>query len=141
MPGDHKPKTANGKIVRSTKQRQAILDILTKQQSHLSAEEIYQAVKITQPRISLGTVYRNLEILTELGSIYRNSFADGKARYESATIGHHHHLVCINCQDIENLTACPMAQDIGNLAQSHDFEPLEHYFEVYGYCGKCRRKD
>lgn len=141
MPDDHKRKNVNGKPIRSTKQRQAILETLTRQQAHLTAEEIYLTVKISQPNISLGTVYRNLELLTELGSIYRTSFADGKARYESSIIGHHHHLVCIKCQDIKNLATCPMAQDVENLAQSHDFEPLEHYFEIYGYCGKCRQKD
>lgn len=135
---DQNIKSVNGKTIRSTKQRQSILDILTEQQSHLSAEEIYQAVKILQPNISLGTIYRNLEILSEMGTIYRASFADGKARYELASEGHHHHLVCLKCGDIENLTACPMAKDIESFIQSRDFEPLHHYFEIYGYCKKCK---
>src|SRR5665647_3175627 len=83
----------SGKTMRNSKQRQAILETLTKQQSHMSAEEIYQTVKMLQPTISLGTVYRNLEVLSETGKTYRTSFADGKARYELAVKGHHHHLV------------------------------------------------
>ncbi len=137
MPGP-KSKLVSGKNIRSSKQRQAILDTLSQQQSHLSAEEIYQTVKLVQPNISLGTVYRNLEILTDMGTIFRASFADGKARYELASAGHHHHLVCLKCGDIENLTACPMARDIESFIQSRDFQPLQHYFEVYGFCRKCK---
>jgi Fe2+ or Zn2+ uptake regulation protein len=128
----------NGRAIRNSKQRQAILDTLTKQKSHLSAEEIYQAVKAQHPRISLGTVYRNLEVLTETGQIYRSSFADGKARFELSLTGHHHHLVCIKCGDIENIITCPMAKEISGIIASHDFRPMHHYFEIYGYCRKCQ---
>lgn len=130
--------TSNGKTIRSSKQRQAILDTLARQQSHMSAEEIYKTVKMLQTTISLGTVYRNLEVLTETGKIYRTSFADGKARYELASAGHHHHLVCMKCGKIEDIIACPMAREIESIVASRDFQPLHHYFEVYGYCSKCR---
>jgi Fe2+ or Zn2+ uptake regulation protein len=129
---------SNDKTVRKSKQRQAILEALANQNSHLSAEEIYQAVKIENPKISLGTVYRNLEVLTETGKIYRSSFADGKARFELAQAGHHHHLVCMKCGEIENISTCPMVREIAGIIESHDFKPLHHYFEIYGYCRKCR---
>jgi len=128
----------SGKTIRSSKQRQAILETLARQQSHMSAEEIYQTVKMLQPKISLGTVYRNLEVLTETGRTYRTSFTDGKARYELASIGHHHHLVCMKCGEIEDIIACPMEREIESIVQSRDFQPLHHYFEVYGYCRKCK---
>ncbi|HNX92891.1 MAG TPA: transcriptional repressor [Syntrophomonas sp.] len=128
----------NGRTVRNSKQRQAILDMLSRQQSHLSAEEIYQAVKVQHPKISLGTVYRNLEVLTETGQIDRTSFADGKARFELSLAGHHHHLVCMKCGDIENIITCPMAREITGIIESHDFRPMHHYFEIYGYCHKCQ---
>src|SRR5665647_467008 len=128
----------SGKTMRNSKQRQAILETLTKQQSHMSAEEIYQTVKMLQPTISLGTVYRNLEVLSETGKTYLTSFADGKARYELAVKGHHHHLVCMKCGEIEDIIACPMAREIESIVESRDFEPLHHYFEVYGYCRNCK---
>lgn len=134
---DHNSKPLSGKTLRSSKQRQSILDTFSQNASHLSAEEIYKIVKASQPNISLGTVYRNLEILTEIGTIIRLSFADGKSRYELASAGHHHHLVCIKCGEIENLAACPMVRDIEDFIENHDFKPLHHYFEIYGYCSKC----
>lgn len=130
--------TLSGKTLRSSKQRQYILEILTQKHVHLSAEEIHQAVKLLHPSISLGTVYRNLEILTELGSIYRASFADGKSRYEMASSGHHHHLVCLKCGKIEDIMECPMAKEIDAIMENKDFQPLHHYFEVYGHCTKCK---
>ena len=128
----------SGKTLRNSKQRQSILEILTRQHVHLSAEEIYQAVKLLHPSISLGTVYRNLELLTEIGTIYRASFADGRARYEIASPGHHHHLVCLKCGKIEDIMECPMAKEFETFIENRDFKPLLHYFEIYGYCAKCR---
>lgn len=136
---DYNSTSLSGKTLRSSKQRQAILDIVTQQHAHLSAEEIYQAVKLLHPSISLGTVYRNLDILTETGAIYRASFADGRARYEMSALGHHHHLVCLKCGKIEDILQCPMAKEMETFIDNYDFQPMHHYFEIYGHCGKCRR--
>lgn len=135
---DIQARSVSNKTLRSSKQRQSILDALRQKQSHLSAEEIYQTVKPLHPSISLGTVYRNLEILTEIGQIDRANFADGKARYELASSGHHHHLVCLKCGEIENISACPMAKNIEAFMEKRDFQPLRHYFEIYGHCTKCK---
>ncbi|MDH7478772.1 MAG: transcriptional repressor [Syntrophomonadaceae bacterium] len=81
---------------RLTRQRQAVLNSFSEDHQHLSAEEVYQRVKGVQPRISLATVYRNLELLTRLGLLQQFSLADGTRRYELAS-HHHHHLVCIDC--------------------------------------------
>lgn len=135
---DNKSISLSGKTLRSSKQRQSILDVLSQNASHLSAEEIYQTVKQLHPSISLGTVYRNLEILTEIGLIDRVSFADGKSRYELASSGHHHHLVCLKCGEIENIMACPMAKNMEAFMEKRNFQPLLHYFEIYGHCAKCQ---
>lgn len=125
--------------IRSSKQRQCILDVIKHKKTHLSAEEIYQYVRELYPGISLGTVYRNLDILTEIGLISRATFADGKSRFEVAGEGHHHHLICIKCGEIEDMPECPMARDIQKYIEDKNFAPVQHYFEVYGYCTNCRQ--
>lgn len=135
---EHHINSTNNRSLRSSKQRQAILEAMSQQKTHLSAEEIYQTVKLIHPSISLGTVYRNLEILSSLGLIDRANFADGKARYELAASGHHHHLVCVKCGEIENIHECPMAQNIEAFMADRNFQPLRHYFEIYGHCAKCK---
>lgn len=130
--------SSNEKNIRSSKQRQLILDVFKTKNTHMSAEDVYQSVRLTLPNISLGTVYRNLEVLVNLGLIYRATFADGKSRYEIAAGEHHHHLVCVKCGHIEDMPECPMAKNIQTFIKEQDFKPLQHYFEVYGYCSHCK---
>ncbi|OPX33745.1 hypothetical protein B1H10_05175 [candidate division KSB1 bacterium 4484_188] len=93
-----------GRGLRFTEPRRAILDVLSTTTDHLSAEDIYLAVHGDYPGIGLTTVYRTLELLIEMGLVYRFQFGDGRNRYEliqnRLKPGHHHHLVCINCKKI-----------------------------------------
>ena len=86
---------------RITMPRQAILDILSKTLKHLSAEEVYLAVRKVYPAIGLTTVYRTLEILVQMGVVFKFDFGDSRARYELSKgpkgIKHHHQLVCTSC--------------------------------------------
>jgi Fe2+ or Zn2+ uptake regulation protein len=90
---------------RSTKQKRAILEIFDQQNSHLAAEEVYQLVRAMLPKISLGTVYRNLETLSQQGELLKTVFPDGKARYEGAKNTHHHHMVCMGCSNVIDISS------------------------------------
>lgn len=136
----NKEHVAGGRTLRNSKQRQVILDLLAASPEHMSAEEIYQKARDAQPNISLGTVYRNLDTLSEQGVIIRTSFADGKARYEMAGPEHHHHLICLQCGEIKDLVQCPMAPALDAALQEADFQAVQHQFEIYGYCQKCRHR-
>ena len=122
---------------RNSKQRQAILDLLSASKVHLGAETIYQRVREEQPNISMGTVYRNLDTLSEMGLVRRCSFADGKSRYELEEGDHHHHMICLRCGDIVDLPQCPMDPTMRAYLNSQGFKPSHHHFEVYGYCQNC----
>lgn len=128
------------RTLRNSKQRQVILDLVAASPEHMSAEEIYQKARVSQPNISLGTVYRNLDTLSEQGLIIRSSFADGKARYEMAGLDHHHHLICLQCGEIKNLVQCPMAPALEAALEEADFQAVQHQFEIYGYCRKCQHR-
>jgi Fe2+ or Zn2+ uptake regulation protein len=125
--------------LRSTKQKRAILQIFEHKQEHLAAEEVYQLVKPELPKISLGTVYRNLETLSQQGDLQKTIFPDGKARYE-ATKKHHHHIVCMGCSNVVDISLCPLRPEIKELINTQDFEAVYHRFEVYGYCKDCRKE-
>lgn len=125
---------------RNSRQRQAILTVIQNGHSHLSAEDIYEQVRLVYPRISLGTVYRNLDILSEQGRIHRITFADGKSRFEVAD-DHHHHLICLLCGSIEDLPQCPMDPEMKQYISETGFQPVKHQFEIYGYCNRCQRRD
>ena len=84
---------------RLTKQRAAILRAL-EDGAHLTAEAIHERVRVALPAVSLGTIYRTLDILRAIGLV--QVFAHGgAARYEAA-LDKHHHLVCGNCGEIVN---------------------------------------
>jgi len=136
----NKENTSGSRTLRNSKQRQVILDLLAASPEHMSAEEIYQKARVSQPNISLGTVYRNLDTLSEQGLIIRSSFANGKARYEMAGLDHHHHLICLQCGEIKDLVQCPMAPALQAALQAADFQAVQHQFEIYGYCRKCQHQ-
>ena len=77
-------------IVRNTTQRNLILDIINNSCEHLTAEEVYEIARKSILNISLGTVYRNLNILVELQKIRKIKTFDGKDHYDKLHIKHNH---------------------------------------------------
>ena len=135
---------------RITPGREAILDALTRADKHLSAEDIYIKVHAAHPGIGLTTVYRTLEILVDLGLVFKFDFGDGRARYElaggSKKSAHHHHLVCTGCGRIVDYTDFIddeielLKQTEKGLSKKYDFEITNHLIQFYGLCEKCKRK-
>ncbi|MBZ4687906.1 MAG: Fur family transcriptional regulator, ferric uptake regulator [Clostridia bacterium] len=119
-----------------TPQRRLIIEIL-ENGSHKSADEIFNEVKKKQPNVSFGTVYRNLNILNDLGLVRELDFKDGCNRYELAG-KHHHHLVCLGCGKAIELEMCPLQHKVEEAVNEHNFEIATHSFKIYGYCSRCR---
>jgi len=122
---------------RLTKQRAAILRALEDGRHH-NAETILERVREHLPGVSLGTIYRTLDILRSIGLVQVFSHAGGAAKYE-ATLEKHHHLVCTNCGEVVNVAvneALPLAQA---LAQDHGFDGVDCALVVTGRCPRCAR--
>ena len=121
-----------------TPQRQATVAILLeKEDDHLSAEAIYMLVKRKYPDIGLATVYRTLEILTDLNITYRVVFDDGLARFDLKRDGSnrfHQHLLC-NIEEIhENL----LGEVEKTVEERFHFKVEDHRLTFHGICQKCR---
>ena len=86
---------------RMTHQRQVILEETNKDQTHPTADEIYERVRKKLPRISMGTVYRNLEILSSCGIIHRLEPGLPQMRFDCNTRDHYH-ITCVQCGKIED---------------------------------------
>jgi len=127
--------------LKSTSQRDIILQIFVDAGRHLSAEELYARVKKTHPGIGFATVYRTLKLLTEAGLAEELRFEDGFTRYEyKASDGHHDHLICTKCGQIiefENERIEELQQDV---ARKNRFQVQSHKLELYGLCSDCRGK-
>jgi Fur family ferric uptake transcriptional regulator len=124
---------------RMTKQRQVILEEIRKVNTHPTADEVYRMVRLRLPHISLGTVYRNLEILFESGLIQKIGPLSSQMRYDGVP-ENHYHIRCNHCGKVEDV----MVKSIGNI-DAHvrditDFNVTGHKLEFTGVCPDCKRK-
>lgn len=129
----------NPPIQRMTRQRTVILDTLCGLHTHPTAEELYELVRRELPNVSLGTIYRNLDVLARSGRVRKLDTGGGQARFD-AEIEPHHHVRCRGCGRLDDV-AISAGTDIRQPRRSmHGFEILSHRIEFEGLCPECRPK-
>ncbi|MDY7000781.1 MAG: transcriptional repressor [Thermodesulfobacteriota bacterium] len=122
--------------LRLTTQRKVILEELRKVDTHPTADEVYEMVRKRLPRISLGTVYRNLETLSEHGSILKLERAGAQKRFDGNP-NPHHHVRCVYCGRVGDVRHAPDTSGLEAGVES-DFEIIGHSLEFVGVCPWCR---
>jgi Fur family ferric uptake transcriptional regulator len=125
--------------LRLTPQRRLIVDIIHNTSHHLTAEEIIDNVQSKMPGINKSTIYRTLELLEEIGCVYKSVLGD-RFIYHHATEGHHHHLVCRKCGkiiDLDETLFGPMEQ---SLLDKYGFSVNLKHLILNGLCKECRSK-
>ncbi|QZY55434.1 Fur family transcriptional regulator [Crassaminicella profunda] len=125
-----------------TNQRKALLQVLFHHKKHfLSAEEIYLKTREKYAKTNFSTIYRNLEILENLGIIHKTNIHATTAHYELISrASHHHHIICKGCGKTEPIDFCPL-EEILSKFDHKNFTLTDHKFELYGYCSKCQKKN
>ena len=124
---------------RNTKQRQVILEELKKLKSHPSATALYEVVRERLPNISLGTVYRNLDLLAQTGLIQKLNTGQNEARFDGIT-DHHYHVSCARCGRVDDLLDAPVDLiDLG-VSDLQGFDILGHQLHFIGICPDCKGK-
>ena len=126
--------------LRMTNQREVILRELKASKKHLTADELYERVKKDMPRISLATVYRNLEILSEAGMIKKLEISGRQKRFDYDT-REHDHIYCIQCHRVDNLTLEHESIDKDVLEKVSNYSITGYRLEFAGICPKCRKKN
>lgn len=123
---------------RVTRARQAIFRALVESGGHVSADDIVASVRREEPSVGRMTVYRTLDLLRQLGLVQPVYQGTGAAHYVLMDEGHHHHLVCSNCDRVVEFDEC-MAQEMAKaLGERFEFEIQGHLLEFYGLCAECR---
>lgn len=127
-----------------TTQRVAILEVLNSRPGkHLTAEEIYDYVKKKYPEIGIATVYRTIQMLSELNLIDKLNLDDGYVRYEISKKGkedtchHHHHLICLDCGNIYAFQDDLLETLENRIKETMGFAVVDHEVKLYGHCKKC----
>ncbi len=123
---------------RMTPQRKVILEEVQATRSHPAAHEVYEMVRRRLPRISLGTVYRNLEVLSECGAIRRIDLGDGQCHYDG-DLDSHYHVRCTECGRITDLFMDPICDLESTIKRQTGFEIAGHRLDFFGLCPVCRR--
>ncbi len=125
--------------LKSTSQREIILDEFLRSDEHPSTEDLYLRVRKKNPQVGYATVHRTLKLFAECGIASVRNFGDGSTRYESvAEDEHHDHLVCQNCGLIIEFEDDQIESLQEKVAKKHKFKVLDHRLELYGLCEKCR---
>lgn len=126
------------RVSRMTVQRRMILEEVRSARSHPTADEIYDRVRQRLPRISLGTVYRNLEALASQGAIQRLDLSGVQRRFDHEPT-QHYHIRCVECGSLRDVSLRE-GTALGALVEDAcDFEILGARLEFLGICPECRK--
>ena len=125
------------KRIRMTRQRRIILEELRKLHSHPTADQVYDTVRKRMPRISLGTVYRNLEILSQWGLAQKLDLAGTPRRFDGST-EEHYHVRCVRCGEVKDVPIGPLGNLEESVRSNTDFEIIGHRLNFLGFCPACR---
>jgi Fur family transcriptional regulator, ferric uptake regulator len=122
--------------LRSTPQRRALLEAIASWRGAFTAIELHDRARKEAPRLGLATTYRVVDVLRDAGAIRALAGLEPKT-YVRCHPGHHHHLVCVSCGDVEETELCG-APSAAELKRRHGFAPESHELDIYGTCARCR---
>ena len=122
-----------------TKQRRAVLNAFVNCENHVSAEELYNNVIATEPKVGLATVYRTLALLTQSGLASELDFGDGQKRYEHKYMhSHHDHMICTECGKIIEFNHPLIEKFQEEVASRNGFKITSHKLDMFGLCSECQ---
>ena len=122
---------------RNTIQRSWVLDAVRSLRGHVTADEVYEYVIKNHPSVGKGTVYRNLNILSEQGEIKRVEIPNGPNRFDF-TLTRHYHAICVKCDSVfdADMDMIPELEDLAH--STDDIKLLDYDILFKGICSKCR---
>jgi len=130
---------AGGK--RITAQRRLLLDVIRQSKGHLDAGEICERARSKDPRISLSTVYRNLNLLKELGLISELHLDQEHHHYELKEETEHYHLICSRCGQVVEFDSPLVDRLIAQVSEEKGFRVERVYLDLVGLCEQCRARE
>ncbi len=124
--------------VRTTRQRTAVSEVLSRVDGFRSAQELHDLLRRDGTSVGLTTVYRHLQALADAGQIDVLRTGDGEAAYRRCpTESHHHHLVCRTCGRSVEIKGPEVEAWAVAVAEEHGFTDVSHTVEVFGSCAGC----
>jgi len=125
------------KAQRNTRQRQVVLEELRKLTSHPTAAILYEITRARMPKLSLGTVYRNLEVLAENGVIQKLQISGAEARFDGNP-ERHYHVRCIHCERVDDVHDLPEDFVMGQVSKLAGYDIVGFRLDFQGVCPACQ---
>ncbi len=119
-----------------SRQRELIKDFLMTRKDHPTADIVYRNVRKQNPSISLGTVYRNLTLLADIGEISRLNVGDGVDHFDADT-SPHYHFVCTECGSVTDLEMDSIENILETARANFEGHIAGHVTHFYGTCSNC----
>lgn len=119
---------------RVTPSRRAVIAALLQQDSHFTVDDVRHRCR----GAGRATIFRTIRLLTDLGVVCRVLMDDASLHYRVSQRGHHHHLVCTDCGNVQDLDQCAISGLVRELSETSGYEIEGHWLELYGRCGPCR---
>jgi Fur family ferric uptake transcriptional regulator len=123
-----------------TRQRLAILEQFRRPGRHLRADDVYGLVRAVLPNVSLGTVYRNLELLSRAGLIRKLDLGGTQRSYDGG-LHRHYHVRCVHCGRMDDVSAAPFGDLDAAAAGTTEFRILGHQLQFEGLCARCASQE
>lgn len=124
---------------RLTPQRLMILAALEEGEGHLSIDDIRKTIELRYPKVDFSTVYRNLEMLKNLGLVTETDLGQGRVQYHLMGKGHHHHLLCRQCGATTEVGEEPFAPVREAILRNYGFQAELSHFAIFGRCRRCQK--
>lgn len=127
-------------VLKHSKQRDMIKEFLMGRKDHPTADVVYSNVRQENPNISMGTVYRNLTLLSDMGEIQRLRLGDGVDHFDADT-SEHYHFICQDCGCVIDLNMKNIDFIQKKAQENFDGMIAGHITYFYGSCGNCTKKN
>lgn len=124
---------------RNTIQKELVRKAVFEMKRHVTADEVYEFIRADYPTIGKGTVYRNLSVLAEEGSIRRVEIPDGPDRFDF-TLPEHYHVRCVKCGAVSDVDMEVLTDLLKDIRDTHGMEFLSYDILFKGICPKCRNR-
>lgn len=125
-----------------TNARLLVLDVLEQNHGHMTSTEVVEAVAARDPAIGRASVFRTLDLLTQL-ALVRPTYVDSSMspQYVMMPDGHHHHIICMNCHQVIEFQDCGLSDLAKRLEAEFNVKLTGHLLEFYGLCAHCQKHD
>jgi Fur family ferric uptake transcriptional regulator len=129
--------TSIGVGARSTKQREALVNVLDEVDGFRTAQQLHAMLIERGDKVGIATVYRSLQLLADADLVDVIHGDEGEASYRRCSTRHHHHLVCRECGRAVEAQAPEVEVWVDAMAAQHGFSDVSHDLEIFGTCADC----